>query len=186
MLIHDPDDIERAEVVREKGTNRSKFYRGEIDKYTWVDAGSSCLPSELNSAYLWAQFEKYTQIQESRMKAWERYHKGFRRLADAGRITRPTVPDNCQHNAHMYYIKVRDMDEREQLIGYLFEKGIHAVFHYIPLHSAPAGKKYGRFHGEDQYTTRESERLLRLPMYYNMENNDIDYVIDSVYEFYKE
>lgn len=186
LLIRDPDDIERAEVIREKGTNRSKFYRGEIDKYTWVAAGSSYLPSELNSAYLWAQFEKYTQIQESRMKAWERYHKGFKRLADAGWIIRPTVPDNCQHNAHMYYIKVRDIGEREQLIGYLFEKGIHAVFHYIPLHSAPAGKKYGRFHGEDQYTTRESERLLRLPMYYNMENKDIDYVIDSVYEFYKE
>lgn len=186
LLIRDPDDIERAEVIREKGTNRSKFYRGEIDKYTWVDAGSSYLPSELNSAYLWAQLERYEFIQECRMKAWERYHNGFKPLADAGRITRPTVPDNCRHNAHMYYIKVRDRDERDQLIRYLFGRGIHAVFHYIPLHSAPAGKKYGRFHGEDQYTTRESERLIRLPMYYNIENEDIDFIIDSVYRFYKE
>lgn len=185
LLIHDPDDIERAEIVREKGTNRSRFYRGEIDKYTWVDAGSSYLPSELNAAYLWAQLERFEEIQKDRMQTWKRYYKGFEELAHKGRITRPDVPDNCRHNAHMFYIKVKDSNERDRLIRYLSDRDIHAVFHYIPLHSSPAGKKYGRFHGDDKYTTRESERLLRLPMYFNIRNEDIDFVIESVNAFFK-
>lgn len=183
-MIRDPDDMEKAEIVREKGTNRSRFYRGEIDKYTWVDEGSSYLPSELNAAYLWAQIERFEEIQKSRMQAWDRYYKGLEELDNTERITRPVVPDDCRHNAHMFYIKVRDMDERDRLIQYLSERDIHAVFHYVPLHSAPAGKKYGRFHGHDNYTTRESERLLRLPMYYNIKNEEIDFIIASINKFF--
>ncbi len=185
LLIHCADDIERAEIIREKGTNRSKFYRGEIDKYTWVDAGSSYLPSELNAAYLWAQLEQFDVIQGNRMKNWEHYYEGFATLAAKGRIARPSVPEGCQHNAHIFYIKVEDINERDSLIRYLSEKGVHAVFHYIPLHTAPAGKQYGRFHGEDYFTTKESERLLRLPLWYGMKERDVDVVIDAVSAFFK-
>ena len=185
LLIKDPENIERAEIIREKGTNRSKFFRGQIDKYTWMDAGSSYLPSELNAAYLWAQLEVADKILEDRMNSWDAYNSQLAPLKDAGLIELPFVPEHCTHNAHMFYIKTKDLEERQELIGYLKSKGIAAVFHYIPLHSSPAGQKYGTFSGEDRYTTKESERLLRLPMYYGLEKKQIDYIVKTVNEFYK-
>lgn len=185
LLIKDPENIERAEIIREKGTNRSKFFRGQIDKYTWMDAGSSYLPSELNAAYLWAQLEVADKILEDRMNSWKEYYRQLQPLKEAGLIELPFVPENCTHNAHMFYIKTKDLEERQELIGYLKSKGIAAVFHYIPLHSSPAGQKYGTFSGEDRYTTKESERLLRLPMYYGLEKKQIDYIVKTVNEFYK-
>ena len=185
LLIRDKEYIERAEIIREKGTNRSKFYRGEIDKYTWVDAGSSYLPSELNAAYLWAQLEQYDVIQGNRMNIWKRYYEAFRDLEEEGRIKLPEIPEDCEQNAHMFYIKARDISERDCLIQYLGEQEIKAVFHYIPLHTALAGKRYGRFHGEDRYTTKESERLLRLPLYHQMTEEENEKVIKAVREFYR-
>ena len=184
LLIREEENIERAEIIREKGTNRSKFFRGQVDKYTWVAAGSSYLPSELNAAYLYAQLEQIDKIFDNRMHAWDRYHAGFRELAEAGRIELPVIPEGCAHNAHMYYIKAKDLEERTALIAFLKTRGVNAVFHYIPLHSAPAGLKMGRFHGEDRYTTRESERLARLPLYYGITDEDVDTVIAAVKEFY--
>ena len=184
LLIKDPENIERAEIIREKGTNRSKFFRGQIDKYTWMDAGSSYLPSELNAAYLWAQLEVADKILEDRMNSWKEYYRQLQPLKEAGLIELPFVPENCTHNAHMFYIKTKDLEERQELIGYLKSKGIAAVFHYIPLHSSPAGQKYGTFSGEDRYTTKESERLLRLPMYYHLEKKDIEFVVEQVKRFY--
>ena len=184
ILINDPDQIERAEIIREKGTNRSKFFRGQIDKYTWVDLGSSYLPSDLNAAYLWAQLEKAQEIYDDRMASWNLYYERLLPLQEAGRIELPVIPDGCVHNAHMFYIKARNLEERTALIAWLKERGISAVFHYIPLHSAPAGQKFGRFHGEDVYTTRESERLLRLPMYYGLTKEDAHAVCDAVEAFY--
>lgn len=185
LLISDADNIERAEIIREKGTNRSKFFRGQIDKYTWVDAGSSYLPSELNAAYLWAQLEKSNVIFEDRMKTWNTYYAAFKELAEQEKIELPFVPGECEHNAHMFYLKTKDLEERTQFITYLKERGIIAVFHYIPLHTAPAGVKYGQFHGEDKYTTKESERLVRLPLYYDMTEEERDKVIEAVIDFYK-
>lgn len=185
LLLRDAKDIERAEIIREKGTNRSKFFRGQIDKYTWVDAGSSYLPSELNAAYLWAQLEKAEQINKDRLRSWNTYYELLNPLAEEGRIGLPVVPQKCKHNGHMFYIKAKNLEERTRLIAYLKEQGVGAVFHYIPLHSAPAGKVYGEFHGVDKYTTRESERLLRLPMYYGLEQKDVVYVCDKVKEFYR-
>lgn len=184
ILINNPDYIERAEILREKGTNRSKFYRGEIDKYTWVDFGDSYLPSELNAAYLWAQLEQADAINENRLATWHHYQSGLKPLADAGKIELPTVPMGCVHNAHMFYIKCESLAERTRLIEYLKERGIMAVFHYVPLHSAPAGLKYGRFAGEDRYTTPESERLLRLPMYYNIDSRQVDSIVQAIEAFY--
>ena len=183
LLIANPADIETAEIVREKGTNRSKFFRGEIDKYSWVEAGSSYLPSELNAAYLWGELESAEEIYKNRMDTWQYYHSQLENMEKNGKIKRPVIPENCVHNAHMYYIKVHDMEVRTRLIRYLREKGICSVFHYVPLHSAPAGKKYGRFAGEDVYTTKESERLLRLPMFYNLDMEDVKRVTDAVAEF---
>lgn len=174
-----------AELCREKGTDRSKFFRGQVDKYTWRDYGSSYLASDLNAAYLWAQLEIFDDIFNDRMASWRRYHEGLKDLADAGFIEQPTIPDSCTHNAHMYYIKVQDMPTRQKLIKYLRDRDIQSVFHYIPLHSAPAGLKFGRFHGEDRYTTRESERLLRLPMYYGLTASDTDKVIDVISAFFR-
>jgi dTDP-4-amino-4,6-dideoxygalactose transaminase len=185
LLIRNKKDAERAEIIREKGTNRAQFFRGEIDKYTWVDVGPSYLPSELNAAYLWAQFEMVDIIQRDRMRSWNRYYERLRPLAEEGDIELPYVPDDCGHNAHMFYIKTKDLKERTALISYLKERKIGAVFHYIPLHSSPAGKRLGRFHGEDVYTTKESERLLRLPMYYGLTEEDLDTVVESVNAFYK-
>lgn len=184
LLIKKPEDIERAEVVREKGTNRSKFFRGQIDKYTWVDAGSSYLPSELNAAYLWAQLEAAQKIFDDRMASWNRYYEGLEELETAGYIELPYIPKECEHNAHMFYLKTANLEERSNLIEFLKQNGVNAVFHYIPLHSAPAGQKYGVFYGEDKYTTRESERLLRLPLYYGL-GDKVECVIEQVKNFYK-
>ncbi len=184
LLINDPAYIERAEILREKGTNRSKFFRGEIDKYTWVDFGDSYLPSELNAAYLWAQLERADEINEDRLRSWRRYYEALMPLADAGRIALPTVPEGCVHNGHMFYIKCRDLDERSRLIAFLKERGILSVFHYVPLHSAPAGRKYGRFDGVDAFTSRESERLLRLPMFYKLSDTEHAHITRSVNEYY--
>ena len=185
LLIKNPDYIDRAEIVREKGTNRSKFFRGQIDKYTWVDAGSSYLPSELNAAYLWAQLEKAQEIYDDRMNSWNQYYEMLKPLAEAGYIELPYVPKECVHNAHMFYIKAKDLEERTRLIDYLKSHGVGAVFHYIPLHSAPAGRKFGQFVGQDKYTTRESERLMRLPMYYGLRKNEIDKVVELISIFYQ-
>lgn len=185
LLIRDAENIERAEIIREKGTNRSKFFRGQIDKYTWVDAGSSYLPSELNAAYLWGQLEVAQEIYDDRMKSWNLYYELLKPLQQEGLIDLPYVPDECVHNAHMFYIKTKDLQERSALISYLKENGIIASFHYIPLHTAPAGIKYGRFHGDDVYTTKESERLLRLPMYYGLKEEDLLKVVNKVKQFYQ-
>ena len=185
LLIKDKANILRAEIVREKGTNRSQFFRGEIDKYTWMDAGSSYLPSELNAAYLWAQLEDAQKIYDDRMRSWNLYYEQLKPLADEGRIELPVIPEGCVHNDHMFYIKTRDLKERTDLIFYLKGKQINSVFHYIPLHSSPAGKRLGVFHGEDKYTTRESERLLRLPMYYGLGKENIECVTESIKNFYK-
>ena len=185
LLIKDCTNIELAEIIREKGTNRSKFYRGQIDKYTWVEAGSSYLPSDMNAAYLWAQLEMADEINQNRLKSWNRYYERLRDLSERGLIELPCVPEECQHNAHMFYIKTKDIVERTELINYLKENGVMTVFHYIPLHTAPAGKKYGRFSGEDRYSTRESERLLRLPMYYGLTVDEIDFIVDKLFQFYR-
>lgn len=184
LLIRDKENIERAEIFREKGTDRSKFFRGQVDKYRWQDFGSSYLPSELNAAYLYAQLEEAEKIQNARMARWNQYHEKLSPLAEQGRIQLPFIPDYCEHNAHMFYIKTKDMAERTDLINYMKSKDVFTVFHYVPLHSAPAGLKYGRFHGEDKYTTKESERLLRLPMYYSLTPDDCEYVADQVLNFY--
>ena len=185
LLIRDGRNVEEAEIIREKGTNRSKYYRGQIDKYTWINYGSSYLPSDINAAYLYAQLEIAEEINDARLAIWERYCDNLRILAQAGRIELPVVPEGCVHNGHMFYIKTKDIEERTALIDYLKKNEIHAVFHYVPLHTAPAGLKFGRFHGEDRYTTKESERLLRLPMYYGLELEQVDYICGKLREFYR-
>ena len=184
ILFNDPRFVERAEIIREKGTDRSRFYRGQVDKYTWVDIGSSILPSEINAAYLLAQLEIHEKITAWRMERWNQYNAALQDLKTAGKIDLPTISAGCKHNAHMYYIKCRDIAERTALTSFLKQREINAVFHYIPLHSAAAGRRFGRFHGEDRYTTRESERLLRLPMYYGLTAEDCDTVILALHEFY--
>lgn len=184
-LIKNKDFIERAEIIREKGTNRSKFWRGEIDKYTWVDIGSSYLPSELNMAYLWAQLEVADEINQARLDNWNVYYESLKELRERGKIELPYVPDECKHNGHIFYIKAKDIEERQRLIEYLKEQGIYAVFHYLPLHSTAAGRRYGVFCGEDRYTTRESERILRLPMYYGLERYEVEKIADKIYQFYE-
>ena len=184
LLIQKEDKIEDAEIIREKGTNRSKFFRGQIDKYTWVNYGSSYLPSDMNAAYLYAQLEMADVIFDDRMRSWNQYYETLKPLAEAGKIEVPVVPEDCTHNAHMFYIKAKDLEERTALISFLKEKDILSVFHYIPLHTAPAGQKFGRFHGEDVYTTKESERLARLPLYYGLKPEQVSYICDCVKEFY--
>ena len=184
LLIRDPKDVEEAEIIREKGTNRSKYYRGQVDKYTWINYGSSYLPSDMNAAYLYAQLEIAEEINNARLSIWRQYYESLKPLAEENRIQLPTVPEGCVHNGHMFYIKTADIEERTKLIDYLKENGIHAVFHYIPLHTAPAGQKFGRFHGEDRHTTRESERLLRLPMYYGLSEDEVEYICSHVRKFY--
>lgn len=185
LLLRDAAKIEAAEIIREKGTNRSKFFRGQIDKYTWVDYGSSYLPSELCAAYLYPQLVAMQEINDARLAAWHTYYDGLSALAATGRIELPYVPKECTHNAHMFYIKTRDLAERTALIQYLKERGVQTTFHYIPLHSAPAGQKFGRFAGEDVYTTRESERLLRLPMYYGLALKTCADICEMIADFYK-
>ncbi|MCW6033480.1 dTDP-4-amino-4,6-dideoxygalactose transaminase [Pantoea sp. JK] len=183
-LINDAKLVERAEIIREKGTNRSQFFRGQVDKYTWRDIGSSYLMGDLQAAYLWAQLEAAEQINQQRLRLWQRYYDALQPLATAGRIELPVVPKNCRHNAHMFYIKLRDSDDRQALINWMKEAEILTVFHYIPLHSSPAGERFGRFHGDDVFTTRESERLLRLPLFYNLSDNNQRTVISSLLSFF--
>ena len=184
LLIRDEANIEKAEIFREKGTDRSRFFRGQVDKYRWQEYGSSYLPSDMNAAYLYAQLEMAEEITRARMDRWKQYREMLLPLAEAGRIELPYIPEHCIHNAHMFYIKTKDMEERSRLIAYLKEKEILSVFHYVPLHSAPAGRKYGRFHGEDRYTTKESERLLRLPLFYSLQAEQVEYIAGQVKEFY--
>lgn len=185
LLIRDAEHIEDAEILREKGTNRSKFFRGQIDKYTWVNHGSSYLPSDMNAAYLWAQLEVADKITEARMHSWNSYYEQLKPLMDEGKAELPVVPEGCGHNAHMFYLKAKDLEERTRLIEYLKKEGVQTVFHYVPLHTAPAGQKFGRFCGEDRYTTKESERLLRLPMYYGLKEEEVSFVTDRIREFYR-
>ena len=185
LVINNPAYNEKAEILREKGTNRAKFFRGQVDKYTWVDFGDSYLPSELNAAYLWAQLEVADEINDNRLATWNAYYDAFKPLEEKGYIELPTIPVGCVHNAHMFYIKLKDLDERTDFISTLKEQGVYCVFHYIPLHSAPAGHKFGRFDGEDEYTTKESERLVRLPLYYNLKEDDRNYVIKCVNQYFE-
>lgn len=185
LLIKNENDVERAEIIREKGTNRSKFFRGQVDKYTWVNYGSSYLPSDMNAAYLYAQLEQAEMVNEKRLKIWNKYYEELSALEKAQHIELPVVPDECVHNAHMFYIKTKNLEERTRLIEYLKQNEIQAVFHYVPLHTAPAGKKFGRFHGEDRYTTRESERLLRLPLYYGLSEEEVIQIAKTVKAFYE-
>ena len=185
LVINNPAYNEKAEILREKGTNRAKFFRGQVDKYTWVDFGDSYLPSELNAAYLWAQLEVADEINDNRLATWNAYYDAFKPLEEKGYIELPTIPVGCVHNAHMFYIKLKDLEARTDFIEALKKDGVNCVFHYIPLHSAPAGHKFGRFDGEDEYTTRESERLVRLPLYYNLTLEDREHVIDSVKKYFE-
>lgn len=184
LLIRDEKYIEDAEIIREKGTNRSKFFRGQIDKYTWVNYGSSYLPSDMNAAYLWAQLQMADEINGARLAVWNQYYEELKPLEAEGLLKLPVIPEGCVHNAHMFYIKAADLEERTRLLAYLKENGILSVFHYIPLHTAPAGQKFGRFHGEDRYTTKESERLARLPLYYGLDSEKVAYICSKIKEFY--
>ena len=184
LVINDPEYNERAEILREKGTNRAKFFRGQVDKYTWVDFGDSYLPSELNAAYLWAQLLNADEINDNRIATWNRYYQGLQTMAKEGKFEIPTVPEECEHNAHMFYLKCKDLKERSEFIKFMKEKELYCVFRYIPLHSAPAGEKFGRFDGEDEFTTKESERLVRLPMYYGLREDQVDLVVEGIKEFY--
>lgn len=185
IVINKPQYIERAEIIREKGTNRSQFWRGQVDKYTWLEYGSSFLPSELNAAYLWGQLEIADKINNDRLASWNEYYQNLTKLEKEGYIELPFIPSDSIHNAHMFYIKVKNIEERTQLIEFLKSKDIGAVFHYVPLHSAPAGKKYGSFFGQDIYTTKESERLLRLPMYYGLKKKEVANIAIELQNFYK-
>lgn len=185
LLINDERFLERAEYVREKGTDRSKFYRGEVDKYTWVDIGSSYLPSELNAAYLYAQLRHADEIQNDRLNSWQAYDRQLQPLAEAEAIEQPVVPPECEHNGHMYYIKAKDGNERARLLAWMKECGAMGTFHYVPLHLTEPGRKVGRFHGADRYTTLESERLVRLPLYYGLKSDEIREVVDVVWRFYE-
>jgi dTDP-4-amino-4,6-dideoxygalactose transaminase len=184
LIVNDDKFIERAEIIREKGTNRSQFFRSMVDKYTWVDIGSSYLMNDVSAAYLWGQLEVAEEINEFRLKVWNRYYNGLLELEKEGFIELPTIPKHCRHNGHIFYIKVENLNIRTKLLNFLKEQGILAVFHYVPLHSSPAGQRYGRFNGVDKFTTKESERLIRLPLFFNIKDEEIDYVIESIYRFF--
>ena len=184
LLINDKKFCDRAEIIREKGTNRCQFHRGEVDKYTWVELGSSYLPSELNAAYLYAELECADEIYDNRMASWNAYRERLQPLADKGLFELPYIPEHCTHNAHMFYLKVEDLQTRTALLKHLVYNGILAVFHYVPLHSSPAGQRYGRFSGEDKFTTRESNRLLLLPMFYGLKTEDVEFTCKKVAEFF--
>ena len=185
LIINDAKFTNRAEIIREKGTNRSQFFRGMVDKYSWVDVGSSYLLNDVSAAYLWGQLKKASEINNDRLNSWNLYYDGLKDLEEKGLITLPTIPDECTHNAHMFYIKVKDLDTRTKLLEHLKNNDILSVFHYIPLHSSEAGLKFSYFFGEDEYTTIESERLVRLPMYYNIEESDLNRVVNSLNSFFK-
>ena len=184
LLIKNSKYNDRAEIIREKGTNRQRFLRGQVDKYTWEEYGSSYLPSDMNAAYLWAELEEADLINDNRLKTWDTYYQALLPLASGGKLELPVIPDGCKHNAHMFYVKLRDLEERTSFISYLKDRGITSVFHYIPLHSSPAGMRFGHFDGDDQYTTSESNRLARRPLYFNLEKKDLDYIISSIYSFF--
>lgn len=184
IVINNEAYIEKAEILREKGTNRSQFFRGQVAKYNWVDFGDSYLQSDLNAAFLWAQLEKADEINNNRLATWNAYNKAFQVLSKRNIVELPTIPDGCIHNAHMYYLKCKDLETRQAYIQFMKENDILCVFHYVPLHSAPAGEKFGRFNGIDEHTTRDSDRLVRLPMYYNIEKNDIEKVINKTLSFF--
>lgn len=184
LVINNPKYNEKAEILREKGTNRASFFRGQVDKYTWVDYGSSYLPSDLNAAYLYAQFEVADEINENRLKIWNRYKDELSILEKQGKIELQYIPKYVEHNAHMFYVKLKDLNERTDFISFLKKNSIQSTFHYIPLHSAPAGRKFGVFSGNDIYTTKESERLTRLPMYYNLDEQDQKKVIETIFKFF--
>ncbi len=186
LVINDENFIQRAEILREKGTNRKQFFRGQVDKYTWIDFGDSYLPSELNAAYLWGQLNASEEIFASRMKIWNEYEKNFREFESKGFCEIQKIPMNCEHNAHMFYLKLKDLDERTRFIAFLKSNGIGAVFHYVPLHSSPAGRRFGRFDGDDVFTTKESERLVRLPLYYKMSMDDCQKVMNCCRKFFLE
>lgn len=183
IVINDEKYIERAEILREKGTNRTKFFRGQVAKYNWVDYGDSYLPSELNAAYLFAQLEEAEQINNNRLSIWSKYYNSFEKVAKNNRVVLPTIPEDCAHNAHMFYLKMNDLDDRSLYIDFMKSNEIGCVFHYVPLHSSPAGVKYGRFSGIDEYTTKESDRLVRLPLYYKMKEEDTNTVIEKTIEY---
>lgn len=186
LIINNPADIEKAEILREKGTDRSKFWRGQVDKYTWQDLGSSYLPSDINAAYMYAQLEIAEKINKRRLEIWNKYDGVFRPLELSGRLRTPRIPAYASHNGHMYYLKLRNLSDRTNFIAKMKERGIMTPFHYVPLHSAPAGAKYGRFDGEDIYTTKESEKLVRLPLYYSLSDDEVDYVINNALDVLKE
>ena len=185
LLIRDKNKIEDAEILREKGTNRTLFHRGQVDKYTWINVGSSYLPSDINAAYLWAQLQEADMINENRLKSWNLYYNALKELKNKGYIELPYIPQECKHNAHMFYLKTKDIEERSKLISYLKENDIYSTFHYVPLHNAKAGLKFGEFYGEDKYTTKESERLVRLPMFYGLTDSELEYITQKVISFYK-
>ena len=184
LIINDEKYIQRAEIIREKGTNRSLFFRGMIDKYSWVDVGSSYLMNDVSAAYLWGNLEMADKINEARLSIWQKYYDGLKSLEEKDLLTLPTIADGCVQNAHMFYIKVKDLETRTELIEFLKANNINSVFHYVPLHSAPAGVKFGRFDGEDVYTTIESERLIRLPMYYGLSNKEINKICGVINAFF--
>lgn len=184
LVVNNPKFVERSEILREKGTDRSKFKRGMVDKYTWIDLGSSLLPSELQAAYLWGQMEVAEKINENRLASWNRYYKLLSELSQQGKIALPSMPEGCQHNAHMFYIKVADIEERTDLINFLKQKEIISVFHYVPLHSAPAGERFSRFSGEDNFTTQESEKIIRLPLWYGIEEHKVDAVVGAIESYF--
>jgi len=184
LIINDEKFVQRAEIIREKGTNRSLFFRGMVDKYSWVDIGSSYLPNDMSAAYLWGELERADEINENRLNSWKSYYEQLNPLEKDGYIELPSVPNDCVQNAHMFYFKVKDLEERAALLDEFKKENIGAVFHYIPLHSAPAGLKYGRFNGVDEFTTKESERLVRLPMYYGLSSDEIETVCNVIKKFY--
>lgn len=185
IVINDAKYNEKAEILREKGTNRAKFFRGQVDKYTWVDFGDSYLPSELNAAYLWAQLLHADEINQNRKMTWEKYYKAFAPLARRGLLEIPSVPEECEHNAHMFYLKCKNLEQRQKFIKFMRNRQLYCVFHYIPLHSSPAGQRFGRFNGIDEYTTKESEKLVRLPMYFGLAEEDCNQVIAGVKAFFE-
>ncbi|HGJ5875926.1 MAG TPA: dTDP-4-amino-4,6-dideoxygalactose transaminase [Arsenophonus sp.] len=184
VLINDPSLIERAEIVREKGTDRSQFFRGQVDKYTWRDIGSSYLMSELQAAYLWAQLEQADKINQRRLNLWKNYYLALKPLANIGKLDLPIISPNLAHNAHMFYIKLKDIDQRTAFNKHMQAANILSVFHYVALHSSPAGRKFGRFHGDDCYTTKESDRLVRLPIFYNLTDEEQQQVIKQIQCFF--
>ncbi|XPV69601.1 MAG: dTDP-4-amino-4,6-dideoxygalactose transaminase [Halarcobacter sp.] len=184
LIVNDEKFKERAEIIREKGTNRSQFFRGMVDKYSWVDVGSSYLMNDVSAAYLWGNLEKANKINENRVETWHKYYDGLKSLESKDYISLPIIPNNCTHNAHMFYLKVKNIDVRTKLLEYLKENDILSVFHYVPLHSSIAGEKFGRFYSKDNYTTLESERLIRLPLYFNMEDKNVSYIIDILKQFF--